>query len=136
MTFIPITDIDIEQDDETGEYVCGYIGFGSRRRELRTSEVRWLGFSYSATRGKGLLADIALGWLSGFPVSAIIWYVLTRSLPTDRMQRRIFAWEARTGRYDGTSYEVVHGEPVKLMDLLFPKPRTCADPSRSGRMSA
>lgn len=117
---IPVNGIELHQDPETGEYLCGYVGFGSRQQTLRTREVQSLGFDYSGRRRRGVLRDIAYGYLSGFPISAILWYVLTRSLPPKRLQRRIQAWEARTGRYDGPIRLVQHGPAVRLHDLITP----------------
>ncbi len=116
--WLPLTGIALERDTETGEMVCGYVGFGGHAKELRSNGVGWLGFAYTNGQRRGVLHDIALGYLSGFPWSAILWYLLTRSLPPQRIRKRILAWEARTGRYDGTPYDIRTTEPVDYFDVL------------------
>ncbi|UWD83636.1 hypothetical protein NY057_05165 [Curtobacterium flaccumfaciens] len=115
---VPVRGVALDQDEATGEYLCHYVGFGSRPGVLRTREVTFLGFGFTPSRRRGVLRDIAFGYVSGFPVGAILWYVLTRSLPPKSLQQRIQRWEARTGRYDGTIREMQLGAPVELYDLI------------------
>ncbi|ANP74521.1 hypothetical protein [Cryobacterium arcticum] len=112
-----VTGVELRRDPATDEYVCGYVGFGSERAELRTKNPVHLGFCYNPERRFGLVWDLAFGYVSGFPVKALLWFALTRSLPTEAMQKRIRAWELKTGRFDSRMYEIVLGGQVSIHEI-------------------
>jgi hypothetical protein len=114
---IEVEGIELHRDPATGDYLCGYVGTCSRRAELRTKNPVHLGFGYRPERRFGLIWDLAFGYVSGFPISAILWFALTRSLAPERVQRRIKAWELRTGRHDPSLTEIQYGGFVTLADL-------------------
>lgn len=114
---IEVSGVELRRDPLTDEYVCGYVGVGSDRAELRTTSPMHLGFCYRPERRFGVAWDLAFGYVSGFPVKAILWYMLTRSLPTEAMQKRIRAWELKTGRHDPRAFEVILGGQVSLQEL-------------------
>ena len=115
---VPVTGVDLHRDTLTGEYLCHYIGVHSRRAVLLTRQVTYLGFSFKPHRTQGPIADLMLGYLSGFPLRAIAWYLLTRSLPPKRWKEAILRWEARTGKYDGRLRKVLAAEPMHLYDVI------------------
>jgi hypothetical protein len=114
---LKVRGVELHRDTVSGEYVCGYVGWGSHRAELRTTNPVHLGFCYNPERRFGLLWDIAFGYVSGFPVKSILWFTLTRSLPSKSMTRRILDWELKTGRHDPIIREVQQGGHVTLKEL-------------------
>lgn len=122
-----VAGVELRRDPLTAEYVCGYVGFGSEPAELRTKTPVHLGFCYRPERRFGLVWDLAFGYVSGFPVKALLWFALTRSLPTESMQRRIQDWELRTGRRDGRMSEIVLGGQVTLQELRNTRERSMID---------
>jgi len=114
---IEVAGVELRRDPVTNEYVCGYVGFGSERAELRTTNPVHLGFCYRPERRFGIVWDLAFGYVSGFPIKSILWFMLTRSLPTEAMQARIRAWELKTGRHDASAYDIVRGGQVSLQEL-------------------
>ena len=114
---IEVTGVELRRDPLTDEYVCEYVGFGSDRAELRTKNPVHLGFCYRPERRFGIIWDIAYGYVSGFPIKALLWYTLTRSLPNESTQRRIRAWEVRSGRHDPRVFDSVLGGRVNLRNL-------------------
>lgn len=114
---VKVEGVELIRDPATGEYLCGYVGTYSRRAELRTKNPIHLGFGYRPERRRGLIWDLAMGYVSGFPVSAILWFALTRSLPNNRIQARIQAWELKTGRHDPRVTDITFGEPTTLTAL-------------------
>lgn len=109
--------IDISRDRDTGEYYCGYVGNLSAPAELRTTNPIHLGFGYRPERRGNLAWDIAFGYVSGFPIRAILWFVLTRSLPPESIRKRIQAWELRTGKHDPGIRLIHDGGHVTISEL-------------------
>lgn len=115
--YVEVAGIELHRGPLSDEYVCEYVGFGSRPAELRTKNPVHLGFCFRPERRFGLVWDLAYGYVSGFPVKALVWFALTRSLPTGAMQKRIRDWELRTGRHDPRVFEAIRGRRVTLSEL-------------------
>lgn len=112
----PVTGIQVHRTPE-GEYVCNYVGWGSHTQEMTTKKPMHLGFGYRPERRETIFWDIAYGYVSGIPLRAIAWFLLTRSLPTKAMRKRIRDWELRSGRFDPSLRYVDMGEPRHFMGL-------------------
>lgn len=113
-------DIDLRRDVDSGEYEITFVGVGGGTASMSTAAPVHLGFGFRPSRRGSLVWDLAFGYVSGFPVSAIAWFILTRTLAPDWLVRKILAWEKRTGRHDPTIRWVPVGEPRSIHNLSKP----------------
>jgi hypothetical protein len=82
--------------DETNTY----LGWGSTTRTVRCDVELGIGVRHRGGRVSDFVWDAAMGYVSGFRKRDIVYFLLTRSL-SDRIRRRVMAWELRIGRYGG-----------------------------------
>lgn len=80
--------------DET----ISYVGWGSRTRTVRCDIELGLGVRRRGGRLSSLVWVASMGFVSGFRKRDIVYYLLTREL-SERIWRRVMAWEQRTGRF-------------------------------------
>lgn len=108
-------------DGDKDAYQMGYAAFGGRSGSMLTDDPFHLGFGYNTKRRGGIIWHLAFGYVSGFPISALVWFMLTRSIPPEWATERILDWERRTGRDGDLLGEAFDGEPVHVHDLMQPR---------------